>query len=111
MTAQAAAATPTYAFVADWEDLHRTHESRRADPHGFLAITEPHWLTGVPQRFPDEPGFWSTGAEGVGVDFNRAANLLCAHTDLAPCPSPPVENRLPPLEAGEQLPYERRRTR
>ncbi|MEU2040310.1 DUF1684 domain-containing protein [Nocardia niwae] len=276
MTAHAAAATSADAFVADWEDWHRTQEARLADPHGFLAITNLHWLTRAPQRFPDAPGSWSTDAEGVTVvlddgdelvidgtpvhgrhvfgviperggvnavwgdavievakrgghdivrprhpgnplrtafhgtpayaphpkwvvagryvpfpepqpttvgaaveglehvydapgriefeldgralgltafpgrepggltvlftdqtsgittyaanrvlhlappgadgsvevDFNRAANLPCAYTDLATCPLPPVDNRLPvAIEAGEQLPYERRRTR
>jgi hypothetical protein len=39
------------------------------------------------------------------VDFNRAANLPCAYTDLATCPLPPVENRLPvSIEAGEKIP-------
>ncbi len=44
------------------------------------------------------------------LDFNRATNLPCAYTDLATCPLPPAENRLPfAVEAGEQLPYERQR--
>lgn len=44
----------------------------------------------------------------VVLDFNRAANLPCAYTDLATCPLPPAENRLPvAIEAGEQIPYER----
>ena len=44
----------------------------------------------------------------VVVDFNRATNLPCAYTDLATCPLPPAENRLPiPIEAGEKIPYER----
>ncbi len=49
------------------------------------------------------------GADGsVVLDFNRAANLPCAYTDLATCPLPPAENRLPVLiEAGEKIPYER----
>lgn len=43
------------------------------------------------------------------LDFNRATNLPCAYTDLATCPLPPVENRLPiAVEAGEKIPYERR---
>ncbi|MFE8012297.1 DUF1684 domain-containing protein [Streptomyces antibioticus] len=48
-------------------------------------------------------------AEGrVTVDFNRAANLPCAYTDLATCPLPPTENRLPvAVEAGERIPLER----
>lgn len=45
----------------------------------------------------------------VVIDFNRATNLPCAYTDLATCPLPPAENRLQiAIEAGEQLPYERR---
>ena len=41
----------------------------------------------------------------VLVDFNRATNLPCAYTDLATCPLPPAENRLPvAIEAGEQTP-------
>ena len=44
----------------------------------------------------------------VVLDFNRAANLPCAYTDLATCPLPPAENRLPvAVEAGEKIPYER----
>ncbi|MFJ1596637.1 DUF1684 domain-containing protein [Streptomyces sp. NPDC088261] len=45
---------------------------------------------------------------GVRVDFNRAVNLPCAYTDLATCPLPPAENRLPfAVEAGEKIPHER----
>ncbi len=45
----------------------------------------------------------------VVLDFNRAVNLPCAYTDLATCPLPPAANRLPiAVEAGEQIPFERR---
>jgi uncharacterized protein (DUF1684 family) len=49
------------------------------------------------------------GPDGVvTLDFNRAANPPCAYTDLATCPLPPAENRLPiAIEAGEKIPYER----
>ncbi|MFF2727747.1 DUF1684 domain-containing protein [Streptomyces sp. NPDC058008] len=44
----------------------------------------------------------------VTLDFNRAANLPCAYTDLATCPLPPAENRLTvAVEAGERIPLER----
>lgn len=50
---------------------------------------------------PDEHG-------AVLIDFNRAANLPCAYTDLATCPLPPAENHLPvAVEAGEKTPLER----
>ncbi len=43
----------------------------------------------------------------VLLDFNRAANLPCAYTDLATCPLPPAENRLSvAVEAGEKIPWE-----
>lgn len=46
----------------------------------------------------------------VVLDFNRAVNLPCAYTDFATCPLPPEGNRLAvAVEAGEQIPYERRR--
>lgn len=53
------------------------------------------------------------GPDGaVVLDFNRAVNLPCAYTDLATCPLPPGENRLPvAIEAGEQIPFERAGTR
>ncbi|WP_153504084.1 DUF1684 domain-containing protein [Cumulibacter manganitolerans] len=42
------------------------------------------------------------------VDFNRAVNLPCAHTDFATCPLPPAQNRLPvAVEAGERHPTSR----
>lgn len=51
---------------------------------------------------PDEQG-------RVTLDLNRATNLPCAYTDFATCPLPPAENRLPvAVEAGEQIPHERR---
>jgi hypothetical protein len=54
-------------------------------------------------------GIGAPAADGtVTLDFNRAVNLPCAYTDLATCPLPPSENRLPvAVEAGEQIPYER----
>ncbi|MGW1027703.1 DUF1684 domain-containing protein [Streptomyces sp. NPDC002577] len=48
------------------------------------------------------------GEGRVTLDFNRASNLPCAYTDLATCPLPPAENRLPvAVEAGEKIPLER----
>lgn len=81
MTVQAEA-TPTDAFVADWADWHHTQESRLADPHGFLAITNLHWLTSAPQRFPDAPGSWSTGAEGVTVVLDDGDELVIDGTPV-----------------------------
>ncbi|MDG4797925.1 DUF1684 domain-containing protein [Micromonospora sp. WMMD1082] len=56
-------------FVQEWRQWHRAHEQALADPHGFLAVTGLHWLTGQPQRFAGVPGQWQTGPDGVVVDL------------------------------------------
>ncbi|WP_041841198.1 DUF1684 domain-containing protein [Actinoplanes friuliensis] len=58
-----------------WETWHAGHERRLADPHGFLAITSLNFLTAEPQRFPDAPGSWSTGPDGVTVDLADGETL------------------------------------
>lgn len=58
-----------------WAQWHTEHERKLADPHGFLAITSLNFLTGSPQRFPDAPGEWSTGPDGVVVDLAGGENL------------------------------------
>ena len=63
-------------FAAEWDAWHRGQEARLADPHGFLAITSRNWLTGEPQRFPDPPGEWSTGPDGVVVALAEGEELV-----------------------------------
>ncbi|WP_328346350.1 DUF1684 domain-containing protein [Micromonospora sp. NBC_00421] len=62
-------------FVSDWRDWHRRHEETLAAPYGFLAVTGLHWLTARPQRFPDLPGQWHTGDEGVVVTLAGGEQL------------------------------------
>jgi hypothetical protein len=62
-------------FEADWAEWHRRHEDRRADPHGFLAITGRHWLTPEPQRFADAPGAWSATDDRVTVTLDDGEEL------------------------------------
>lgn len=64
------------AFIDDWQDWHRAQEAKLADPHGFLAITNLHWLTAEPQRFPDAPGIWTTGPDGVSVVLDEGQELI-----------------------------------
>jgi uncharacterized protein (DUF1684 family) len=54
-------------FAARWETWHRDFETRRARPHGFLAITAMHWLNSEPTRFDDVPGVWLASSSGVQV--------------------------------------------
>jgi uncharacterized protein len=62
-------------FAADWQAWHAAAEADLADPHGFLAITSLHWLTAEPRRFPDAPGSWRTGPDGVVVDLDPAEEI------------------------------------
>jgi uncharacterized protein len=73
------ASTPTSAdpaFTEEWRAWHERHEAVRADPHGFLAITGLHWLTGEPQRFPTAPGEWWTGPGGPVVRLAPGEELV-----------------------------------
>jgi uncharacterized protein len=75
-TAPVTAAPDLAAFVHGWSEWHRRHEAALADPHGFLAVTSLHWLTGTPQRFADAPGSWSTGPDGVVVELDDGEELV-----------------------------------
>ena len=63
-------------FIRDWREWHRGREATRSDPHGFLAITNLHWLHETPERFDDAPGLWSTGPDGVRVVLAQGEELL-----------------------------------
>src|SRR3954470_18233513 len=75
-------APDTAAFVRDWADWHRGQEAVRADPHGFLAVTGLHWLTGDAQRVPGVPGAWSTGPRGVVVTLDDGEQLTVDGTPV-----------------------------
>jgi len=62
-------------FGRDWEDWHRAHEARRADPHGFLAVTGLHWLGAEPLQIAGLPGEWSTGPGGPVVQLGEDEHL------------------------------------
>ncbi|WP_375387165.1 DUF1684 domain-containing protein [uncultured Amnibacterium sp.] len=63
------------AFAAAWEAWHADHEARRADPHGFLAVTGLHRLTPESQRIEGIPGSWSSGPDGVVVELAAGESL------------------------------------
>ncbi len=68
--------TDPVTFAREWEAWHRHHEGIMGDRHGFLAITNIHWLGGDPQRFDDVPGAWSTGPKGVSVALAAGEELI-----------------------------------
>ena len=67
----------------DWTTWHAEHDRRLADPHGFLAITSLNFLTATPQRFPDAPGTWHTGPDGVIVELAPGETLTLDGTTIA----------------------------
>jgi uncharacterized protein len=62
-------------FGREWTAWRRQHEAQLASRHGFLAITSINWLSAEPQRFPDAPGSWQAGADGVTVDLDEGEEL------------------------------------
>lgn len=62
-------------FTREWDDWHRAHERRRADPHGFLAVTGLHWLSAEAAGIPGLPGRWSTSDEGPVVELAEGESL------------------------------------
>lgn len=75
LTADNITADPA-AFEQDWQRWHHDHETRRAERHGFLAVSSINWLTADPQRFEDAPGRWSTGDDGPVVDLADGESLV-----------------------------------
>lgn len=70
-------------FSQEWEAWHREHEKRRADPHGFLAVTGLFWLTDEPTRVHGLPGLWSTGQDGPVVALEAGETLQSGETTIS----------------------------
>jgi uncharacterized protein (DUF1684 family) len=70
-------------FAREWEEWHSAHEKRRADPHGFLAVTGLFWLSEEKTAVPGLPGLWSTGAEGPVVELAEDDVLLLGGTVIS----------------------------
>ncbi|MDF2991996.1 MAG: hypothetical protein K0S37_2510 [Microbacterium sp.] len=63
-------------FARDWEEWHRDHEARRADPHGFLAVTALFWIPEAAASLPGIPGRWSTSVDGPLVELGEGESLV-----------------------------------
>jgi uncharacterized protein (DUF1684 family) len=70
-------------FALDWDAWHRDHETRRADPHGFLAVTGLYWLGVTPVVLPDVPGRWTTGDAGPVVELGEGETLVGAGVTIS----------------------------
>jgi uncharacterized protein (DUF1684 family) len=67
--------TETTPFAAAWQEWHAAHETHRADPHGFLAVTHLHWLGTSATRLDGAPGTWSVGNDVVRVVLEPGETL------------------------------------
>ena len=80
-------------FAREWQAWHDAREERLRSPHGWLAITAIHWLTGEPQRFDDVPGEWRGDAHEVTVALGPGESLGLDGATLGP-----GEHRVGPLD-------------
>ncbi|MGA7204815.1 MAG: DUF1684 domain-containing protein [Specibacter sp.] len=62
-------------FSADWQQWHAKHEQLRSDPHGFLAVTDLHWLTDQPAALAGAPGTWRVEDDVVRVALGAGDSL------------------------------------
>ena len=84
----------TISFQDQWDLWHAAHEKRRADPHGFLAITGLHWLTATPQRLDGAPGEWSIGPDGVTVALGPGESVTADTGEITGTHTfPPIAER------------------
>jgi uncharacterized protein len=63
------------ALEREWSEWRSARERQLANPHGLLAATGLHWLTGEPARFDDVPGSWGSDGDGVWVDLSDGESL------------------------------------
>ncbi|PYF12651.1 hypothetical protein C8J30_10131 [Rhodobacter viridis] len=102
-------------------EVRLTHRARFTHDGREVTLIPTHWKAGKPMFvIRDATAASETYAAGrfligeveqggpegrVVLDFNKAFNPPCAFTDLAACPLPPPENRLPfAIRAGERRP-------
>jgi uncharacterized protein len=75
MSSTASTETLVSTFAADWQQWHANHEKLRSDPHGFLAVTELHWLTDQPTALAGAPGRWRVENDVVRVALGARDSL------------------------------------
>lgn len=63
-------------FESAWTQWHEAHESLRRDPHGFLAVTDLHWITTEAAALAGAPGTWRLADDAVHVTLGAGESLL-----------------------------------
>ncbi|GAB2606462.1 DUF1684 domain-containing protein [Kocuria arenosa] len=59
--------TEILAFEEQWRNWRAAHQESVGDPHGFLAVTDLHWLEDQPRTYAHVPGTWSVSDDQVAV--------------------------------------------
>jgi uncharacterized protein len=59
-----------------WATWHAEREDELRTPHGWLSLTELHWLTPEPATFDGVPGRWSATPDGVVLTASTADGLV-----------------------------------
>ncbi|GAA1495263.1 DUF1684 domain-containing protein [Paeniglutamicibacter kerguelensis] len=72
----AAEETDAAGFAAEWQAWHQQRLQVLASPHGFLAVTDLHWLTHEPTRFDGIPGQWWVSDDWLYVELATDESLL-----------------------------------
>ncbi|MFF5792419.1 DUF1684 domain-containing protein [Paeniglutamicibacter sp. NPDC012692] len=63
-------------FAAEWRSWHQHRLQELSAPHGFLAVTDLHWLTSDPTRYDGIPGQWWVTHDWLFVDLGTDERLL-----------------------------------
>lgn len=69
-------ATSQTPFESAWTHWHDAHEILRRDPHGFLAVTDLHWITTEAAALAGAPGTWRLADDAVHVTLGAGESLL-----------------------------------
>lgn len=68
-------------FAAEWRSWHQHRLQALSAPHGFLAVTDLHWLTEDPTHFEGIPGQWWVADDWLYVELADGESLqLNGHT-------------------------------
>lgn len=76
MSTASATETRQSLFATDWQQWHNTHEQLRSDPHGFLAVTDLHWLSAEATALAGAPGVWRIQDDAVHLTLSVGDSLL-----------------------------------
>lgn len=74
--------TDAEGFAAEWRSWHQQRLQGLSAPHGFLAVTDLHWVTEDPASFDGIPGQWWVTNDWLYVDLRGDESLLLNGTEI-----------------------------